>query len=80
MVMTTEDHHSLVAEARRRGLLSSQRDPAYLSPGLCTALSFLLALPTLGFSLVFVPIAWVVQYELTDHKLTRLRQQLDQAT
>jgi hypothetical protein len=70
---------ALVEEAQRRGLSGSESAPGYLSPGLCTLLSLLLAVPTLGYSLVFVPILWVVQYERTDHRLRLLRRQLEQS-
>jgi hypothetical protein len=69
---------ALVDEARRRGLSGSDPAPGYLAPGLCTAVSLLLAVPTLGYSLVFVPILWVAQYERTDHRLRLLRRQLEQ--
>jgi hypothetical protein len=36
------------------GLEGATRPPAYLSPQWCTALSLWLALPTLGYSLIFV--------------------------
>jgi hypothetical protein len=71
------EQRALVKQARDLGLSGVGEDPAYLSPELCTALAFLLALPTLGFSLVFVPIFWVVQHEHTDHVLAKLRQQLE---
>ena len=74
------EQHALVEAARRLGLSGKAPDPAYLSPWLCTTLSFLLMVPTLGFSLVFVPILWVAQHEHTDHRLLRLRQQLEQAS
>lgn len=69
---------ALIEEARRRGLSGCDPAPGYLSPGLCTALSLLLAVPTLGYSLVFVPILWVAQYERTDHRLRQLQRQLEQ--
>jgi len=37
----------------------------------------LLALPTLGFSLLFVPILWVVQHEITAGRIARLRERLE---
>jgi hypothetical protein len=43
----------VVDRALALGLNGAVPAPAYLSPQLCTALSFLLAVPTLGFSLVF---------------------------
>ncbi len=59
------------------GLLDGVSPPAYLSPHLCTALSFLLAVPSFGFSLVFVPILWVAQYERTNHRILCLRKALE---
>jgi hypothetical protein len=67
----------IVEQARGIGLLAGADAPAYLSPDLCTALSLLLAVPTLGYSLLFVPIAWVAQHERTNHRLARLRGQLE---
>ena len=70
---------ALVHQARSRGLLDHTEAPGYLSPDLCTALSLLLAVPTFGYSLLFVPIAWVAQHERTNHRLARLRGQLERA-
>lgn len=69
---------SLLAEARRCGLQGCDPAPGFLSPALCTTLALLLALPSFGFSLLLVPILWLVQYEHTDHRLRQLRRQLDQ--
>jgi hypothetical protein len=69
---------AIVQQARSRGMLASGDVPGYLSPDLCTALALLLALPTLGYSLLFVPIAWVAQHERTNDRLQRLRRQLEQ--
>jgi len=49
----------IVDRALALGLNDAVPPPAYLSPHLCTVLSFLLAVPTLGFSIVLVPILWV---------------------
>jgi hypothetical protein len=49
---------------------------AYLSPGWCTALSLGLALPTLGTSLLLVPILWVMQHDRTAARLGRLRREV----
>jgi len=67
----------VVDRALALGLNGAVPTPAYLSPNLCTALSFLLAIPTLGFSLVLVPILWVAQYDQTKHRIMGLRQQLE---
>ncbi|MFM7733762.1 MAG: hypothetical protein ACKO6F_09985 [Cyanobium sp.] len=70
---------SLVVEhAQRCGLPGSQPAPGYLSPDLCTAVSLLLAVPSLGYSLLLVPLVWVAQYEHTDRRIERLRCQLKQ--
>jgi hypothetical protein len=67
-------HQALVDKARRCGLLEGDAAPAYLSPNLCTALSLVLAVPTLGYSLLLVPIVWVAQSERTTRRLERLGQ------
>ena len=71
--------HTLVQQARSRGLLDARNAPSYLSPGLCTPLALLLAVPTFGYSLLFVPIVWVAQHERTNHRLERLRRQLERS-
>lgn len=71
------EDQAIVAQARGCGLLGGGDSPGYLSPDLCTALALLLAVPTLGYSLLFVPIAWVAQHERTNHRLARLRRQLE---
>jgi hypothetical protein len=68
----------VVDRAIALGLNGAVPAPAYLSPRLCTALSFILAVPSLGFSLVLVPILWVAQYDRTKHRIMRLRNQLEQ--
>ena len=68
----------VVDRALALGLNDAVPAPAYLSPHLCTALSFILAVPTLGFSLVLVPIFWGAQYDQTKHRIMRLRKQLEQ--
>ncbi len=67
----------IVDRALALGLNGAVPAPAYLSPNLCTALSFLLAVPSLGFSLVLVPILWVAQYDRTKHRIMDLRKQLE---
>ena len=67
---------AIVARARDLNLLTDS-PPGYLSPGLCTALSLVRALPTLGFSLLFVPILWVAQYEHTARRLETLRRRVE---
>ena len=67
----------IVDRALELGLNGAVPVPAYLSPNLCTALSFLLAVPSLGFSLVLVPILWVAQYDRTKHRIMGLRKQLE---
>jgi hypothetical protein len=69
---------ALVCRAQALGLAGATPTPAYLSPTWCTALSLLLALPTLGYSLLLVPILWVVQHDRTAHRLGRLRRQLEE--
>jgi hypothetical protein len=67
----------VVERALALGLNDAVPAPAYLSPNLCTVLSFLLAVPSLGFSLVLVPIFWVAQYDRTKHRIMGLRKQLE---
>ena len=67
----------IVDRALALGLNDAVPAPAYLSPNLCTALSFLLAVPSLGFSLVLVPILWIAQYDRTKQRITGLREQLE---
>ena len=67
----------IVDRALALGLNGAVPAPAYLSPNLCTALSFLLAVPSLGFSLVLVPILWVAQHDHTKHRILGLRKQLE---
>ena len=69
---------AIVDQAVALGLKDASPPPAYLSPHLCTALSFLLAVPSFGFSLVFVPILWVAQYERTNYRILCLRNALEQ--
>jgi len=66
---------AVVERARRLGLISRDA-PAYLHPDLCTLVSLALAVPTLGFSLLFVPILWVAQYDLTSRRIEALRLRL----
>ncbi len=68
---------AIVERAQRHGLPGSQPPPAYLAPDLCTVLSLLLAVPSLGYSLLFMPVVWVAQHERTNRRLERLRLQLE---
>jgi len=70
----------IVDRALALGLNDAVPAPAYLSPQLCTALSFLLAVPSLGFSLVLIPIIWVAQHDRTKHRIMGLRKQLEKDT
>ena len=71
------EDQAVVDRALALGLSDAVPAPAYLSPNLCTVLSFLLAVPSLGFSLVLVPILWVAQYDRTKHRIMGLRKQLE---
>jgi hypothetical protein len=71
------EDQAVVDRALALGLSDAFPAPAYLSPNLCTVLSFLLAVPSLGFSLVLVPILWVAQYDRTKHRIMGLRKQLE---
>lgn len=79
MLFPTAEDAALVAQARRRNLLNGP-EPGYLSPDLCTALSLLLAVPTLGFSFLLVPILWVAQSEHTAARLQTLKHRLAAAS
>lgn len=72
----TPEQVRILELAHRQGLLEGQPAPAFQPPWQCTLLSFALALPTLGFSLVLVPLLWVAQYEHTNARLRRLEQRL----
>ena len=67
----------IVDRALALGLNDAVPPPAYLAPHLCTILSILLVVPTLGFSLVIVPIFWVAQYDRTKHRIIGLQKQLE---
>jgi hypothetical protein len=71
------EEQALVCRAQALGLPEASPTPAYLSPNWCTALSLVLALPTLGYSLLLVPIVWIVQHDRTAHRLGTLRRQLE---
>jgi len=71
------EDQAILDQAFELGLQDAVSPPAYLSPHLCTALSFLLAVPSLGFSLVLVPILWVAQYDRTQHRILCLQKQLE---
>ena len=67
---------SIIEEAIQLGVLDAARTPSYLPGWPCTLMSFGLALPTLGFSLVFVPLIWVAQHEHTGSRIAKLRDRL----
>ena len=71
------EEQAIVDRAEALGLEGAVPRPAYLSPELCTGLSLLLAVPTLGYSLLLLPILWVAQYERTAHRIMRLRRKLE---
>jgi hypothetical protein len=75
-LLACEDQ-AIVDQALEQGLHDVAPPPAYWSPHLCTTLSFLLAVPSLGFSLVLVPILWVAQYDRTQHRIMCLQKQLE---
>lgn len=68
----------IVKQAQLHRLPGSQPPPAYLTPGSCTVLMLLLAVPTLGYSLLLVPLLWVAQHDRTDRRIELLRSQLRQ--
>jgi hypothetical protein len=72
------EEQAIVDQAQVLGLAGANPPPAYLSPGLCSTLSLALALPTLGFSLLLVPVVWVAQHDHTAQRLTRLRRELEE--
>ena len=72
------DEQEIVCRARALGLDGAIRPPSYLSPQWCTALSLWLALPTFGYSLIFVPLLWVIQHDRTATRLARLRLELEE--
>jgi hypothetical protein len=74
------DEQEIVSRARILGLDGAIPSPSYLSPQWCTALSLWLAVPTLGYSLIFVPLLWVIQHDRTATKLTRLRLELEEVS
>jgi hypothetical protein len=74
--LPSEDQ-AIVDQALALRLQDGVPPPAYWSPHLCTALSFLLAVPSLGFSLVLVPILWVAQYERTKYHIQSLQKLLE---
>jgi hypothetical protein len=72
----TPEEETVVQQAIRQGLLSQHATPSYLPASWCTLLTFVLAPPSLGFSLLLVPLIWVAQHDLTAHRIGRLRQRL----
>jgi hypothetical protein len=71
------EEQAIVCRAQELGLSGASPSPAYLCPDWCTGLSLALAIPTLGYSLLFVPILWVAQHERTLRRLAHLRGQLE---
>lgn len=72
------EEHDIVVQARALGLEGASPGPAYLSPRWCTALSLCLIVPTLGYSLIVVPLLWVIQHDRTAARLARLRLELEE--
>lgn len=72
----TPEEEQVVQAAIRQGHISQECSPCYWPASWCTVLSFVLAPPSLGFSLVFVPLLWVAQHDLTAHRIANLRQRL----
>jgi hypothetical protein len=75
-VALTPEEQSVIEEAIRLGVLDAARTPSYLPGWSCTLLSFGLALPTLGYSLILVPLIWVAQHEHTGSRIANLRERL----
>ena len=76
----TPEEKRIVQSALHSGLLADQEAPRYWPAWSCTLLSCLLALPTLGLSLLFVPILWVAQHEISAARIARLRARLEART
>lgn len=72
----TPEEETVVQEAIRQGLVSQHSIPSYLPASWCTLLAFGLAPPSLGFSLLLVPLLWVAQHDHTSHRISLLRQRL----
>jgi hypothetical protein len=70
------DDQALVELARRQGIVGPNESFDYPRGWMCTALSIGLVPFTLGFSLVFVPIAWIVRSDRTASRINRLRTRL----
>ena len=75
----TAEERRVVSAALQRGLVEATAAPAYLPAPLCTLLSFLLILPTLGTSLLLVPLIWVAQHDHTRQRILRLQGDLQKA-
>ncbi|MEB3256836.1 MAG: hypothetical protein VKN83_00810 [Cyanobacteriota bacterium] len=72
------DEQEIVSRAQAIGLDGATPAPAYLCPRWCTALSLWLTLPTFGYSLIIVPLLWVIQHDRTANRLARLRLELEE--
>lgn len=68
-----------MTRAQELGLCSASEAPGFLSPGLCTTLSLLLALPSFGYSLIVVPLIWYAQHERASARIAQLRRLLGEA-
>jgi hypothetical protein len=75
MTLSTEEH-AILHQAREQGLLDREESVDYLPGWLCSVLGITLVPLSLGFSLVFVPIVWIVQHDRTATRIARLRHQL----
>jgi hypothetical protein len=71
------EEQEIVNMAKAIGLDRASPPPAYLSPHWCMVLSVVLALPTFGYSLIVVPVLWVIQHDRTATRLTQLRLELE---
>jgi len=79
-VSLNPEEQSVIEEAIRLGVLDAAHTPSYLPGWTCTLLSFGLALPTLGYSLIFVPLIWVAQHEHTGSRIAELRKRLERSS
>ncbi|MEB3305542.1 MAG: hypothetical protein VKL58_04930 [Cyanobacteriota bacterium] len=71
------EEQAIVCRAQQLGLKSAWPSPAYLQPDLCTGVSLALAIPTYGYSLIVVPILWIIQHDQTERRLADLRRELE---
>jgi hypothetical protein len=71
------EEQEIVCQALAKGLPGATPSPGYLSPQWCTTLSVLFAVPTFGYSLIVVPLLWVIQHDRTAARLATLRLELE---